>query len=312
MNGSRSTVVDEHFIDVGGVRTRWREAGEGAPVVLVHGGLPGGGAGADAWPDVVYGSIAAAGFRAIGFDRLGQAMTGDPPRDDQYRPSAIVAHALLLLERLGVEKAAVVGQSMGAFVACRMALEAPSLVARLGIVNSGGIAPAYDVSPPTGYAPGSAMHRVYGQLMTGDERNDAEVLSVTTDHITDEWVAKVRAMRESPCRAATAAAFDPQRAVFHLEFQRSKTEVLDWFRSGRYTKPTVIIWGVGDPTTTAEDALDLYRILCGPVSHLRLHYLNRCGHWPFREYPEEFAALLVDFLRHDESDSEDAPNGSGG
>ena len=291
MSATARAGIAERFIDVDGVRTRYRETGTGLPIVLVHGAEFGGGAGSDAWPDEVYLGLAARGHRVIGIDRLGQAMTGDPLADDQFRISASAAHAARLLDLIGVGGAVLAGQSRGAFIALLLARTRPDLVAGTVLVNSASVTPGKAAEPQ----PGTLPYLMYEETMNGDVRHDAAAMSVSTGHITDAWVARKEAIVHGPARARTAARFAGARAAYYAEFERVKAETLAWVTAS-YDKPTLVVWGVGDPTTTAEDGLEIFSMLRGNVDVLRAHFVNRCGHWPFREYPEEFVDQVDAFV----------------
>lgn len=165
-------------------------------------------------------------------------------------------------------------------------------MSRLVIVNSASLTPEKAAEPQ----PGTPIFHIYDQVLNGDPRHDAEAVSVTTGHITDDWAAKKRAITAAPVRASTRDTFARVRVAYYEEFERLKRETLDWLASGAFTKPTLIVWGVGDPTTTAQDALDVFTMFRTGVEYLRLVCINQCGHWPFREYPHEFVGQVRAFL----------------
>ena len=119
------------------------EVGEGPPLLMLHGGGPG----ASGLPNFVRNiSALAERFRLIvpdmpGFGRSAKGI-------DRKDPFGDLATAMLgLLDALGVERAHVLGNSLGGACALRMALEAPARVDRLVLLGPGGI----DTSrrPPT-------------------------------------------------------------------------------------------------------------------------------------------------------------------
>jgi len=132
--------------------------------------------------------------------------------------------------------------------------------------------------------------------MNGDPRHDSTLISVTTDHITDEWVEGRKNNAASELRRATKVMMANQRDAFFAEFETLKADLLDWIKAGNYTKPTVMVWGVGDPTTTAEGAVELFQLFRPFVDNIRLYMINNSGHAPYREYPQEAADAIVAFL----------------
>ena len=107
-------------LDLAGIRTRVYEAGEGPPLLLVHGGQFGSMYSLDCW-SLVLGSLAQH-FRVIAFDKLGQGHTDPPKRPEDYVIEAVQAH----IERSDIcalEAATVIGESAVAFVIAQAFLE---------------------------------------------------------------------------------------------------------------------------------------------------------------------------------------------
>src|ERR687885_131706 len=122
--------VESRFVQLGEPRMRARvtEGGEGAPVVLVHGG---GGVGAT-WAPLM---ARLSGVRLVVVDRPGFGLSGG----FNYRGVDLRRHAVAflesLLDALGIERAAFVGNSMGGLWSFWLALDRPervSMVAQLG------------------------------------------------------------------------------------------------------------------------------------------------------------------------------------
>ena len=118
------------FIDIDGVDLHYVERGEGPPVVLIHGNA------------VTHADFIASGLmdrlarnhRVIAFDRPGFGHSSRP-RDRLWTPAAQADLLRAALERLGVERPVVVGQSMGTMVAVAMALDHPQNVRSLVLVG---------------------------------------------------------------------------------------------------------------------------------------------------------------------------------
>ena len=126
------------FIDVNGYRTHYLDEGEGPVVLLMHGAS----IAIDAWL-TWHATIAhlSSSFRVLAFDQPGFGRT-DMPKDGRYMSRLLrTDHALGFLDRLGVERAILVGHSEGGFMAARMAITRPGLANKLVIVTSGGTAP---------------------------------------------------------------------------------------------------------------------------------------------------------------------------
>src|SRR5690349_8160790 len=117
------------------------EAGRGTPVILLHGM---GGEGAR-WMPTIKGL--ASEFRVIAPDQIGWGASDKPMTI--YHSGVFAEFLARFMREIGVTKAALVGQSMGAGVALQMAVHYPQLVDRMVLVNGGGFRSAND-APPTG------------------------------------------------------------------------------------------------------------------------------------------------------------------
>ncbi len=119
------------FETIDGAVTRFYEAGEGPPVLLLHGvGMP-----AEVWIRNI--PSLAVRYRVIAPDLLGCGFT-EPGR---YREGAVhpcmIDHLVALIERLDLPRAAVIGSSLGALLALLLHLRLPERTPVLTLVSSG-------------------------------------------------------------------------------------------------------------------------------------------------------------------------------
>lgn len=117
------------YADVNGLSLRYEEHGSGEPLILLHGGI---GAGE------MFGAILpelSAGRRVITVDLQGHGGTADVDRP--LRPELMADDIAGLLDRLGLERADVMGYSLGGLVALRTAIQHPDRVRRLVLVSVG-------------------------------------------------------------------------------------------------------------------------------------------------------------------------------
>ncbi|RKG98183.1 alpha/beta fold hydrolase [Corallococcus carmarthensis] len=152
--------MNEHHIDRDGVRITFQVLGrQDAPAVVL---LAGNGCGSSYWPDVFCEPLLQAGLRVIRFDyRDTGASTHRDFEAHPYDLDDIGGDVLALLDTLGVERAHLVGLSMGGFIAQRLAIQEPKRVASLttllstpdyGVMLhtfSGGPAPTSSLPPPS-------------------------------------------------------------------------------------------------------------------------------------------------------------------
>ena len=275
-------------IDIEGYGTRVFDEGSGPPVVLIHGGEPGGSAAADIWTPTNLGPLSET-CRVLALDRLGQGYTDNPSSLGNYRIGVISGHVAAFIRSRGVSRATLVGQSRGAYIAVRVARSDPDLVARLVLVNSLSMAPGH-----------GARSRAFETLVKGDVetvRSDAESMSVNTQHISDHWVETVQHMRAQDKIQVARAEFALAAKDYYRDFERDKKETLTWVRAGGFGGPVLICWGEGDPLTTLQDGVDLYRLFEETGTRTHFYAFSRCGHYPFREHASEFNALVSRYAR---------------
>jgi pimeloyl-ACP methyl ester carboxylesterase len=117
------------FFEYNGFKFGFIDQGEGEPVLLIHGFAsshvvnwvsPG-------WIK----TLTEAGYRAIAFDNLGHGVSSKSYDPDDYTPDRMAGDAAALLRHLGIERAHVMGYSMGARISAFLALREPSVVATL-------------------------------------------------------------------------------------------------------------------------------------------------------------------------------------
>jgi pimeloyl-ACP methyl ester carboxylesterase len=126
--------MSERYVDRGGVRLAVEEAGQGVPVVLLHGLTA-------TRRYVVMGSRALerSGHRVIAFDARGHGRSDPAAEPGQYTYSDLGLDLIAVLDELGVERAVLAGASMGAHRLLWLALRAPERVAGLVVIT-----PAYE------------------------------------------------------------------------------------------------------------------------------------------------------------------------
>jgi pimeloyl-ACP methyl ester carboxylesterase len=119
-------------VERAGVRLSVEEAGEGVPVVLLHGLTA-------TRHYVVMGSRALerSGHRVIGYDARGHGQSAPAPAADAYGYDDLAADLAAVLDELEVERAVLAGASMGGHTALRLALDAPERVAALVAITPG-------------------------------------------------------------------------------------------------------------------------------------------------------------------------------
>jgi pimeloyl-ACP methyl ester carboxylesterase len=109
-----------------GLSIAYEVTGEGPPVLLIHGFAS---SGKVNWVDTGWvETLTEAGYQAIMIDNRGHGQSDRPHDPELYYPTQMAEDALALLDHLGIERAAVMGYSMGARIAAFLAFHHPERV----------------------------------------------------------------------------------------------------------------------------------------------------------------------------------------
>ena len=260
------------YVEVDGVRVRYRDAGQGPAVVLLHGFA----SSLEAWERVT--SALEPGHRVISLDLKGFGWTDRPEGD--YSPDAQAKLVLGLLDRLGVDRAAVVGHSWGASVALAMALAAPERVTRLALYDVW----AYEDQLPTFFVwarAGGLGESIFWLYYKERAEDRLSMAFFDQRFVTARLIDDVDRALERP--GTVAAALAAVRGQRYAEWEARYKQV---------TQDTLLLWGREDRVTPLAIGERLVRQL--PRAWLVSY--PRCGHFPMLEAAAESTAELARFL----------------
>lgn len=261
-------------VDAGGIRTNYLEAGEGPPLVLVHGSGPGVTAYAN-WR-LSIGTLAGH-FRVLAPDMAGFGFSGKPTAAG-YSMKGWVDQLTGFLDALGIERASLVGNSFGGGLAIKMAVEHPERVDRLVLMGAMGVSfPITEgLDAVWGYQPGfENMRKVldyfaYSRDLAGDELAGVRYRAALAPGVQEAFAAMFPAPRQRWVEAMSV----PEEQIRAIR------------------QETLIVHGRDDKVIPLSNAYRLLELI-GPAE---LHVFGRCGHWSQIEWAAEFNALLVRFL----------------
>ena len=274
---------DEWQIELHGRRVIYRVAGSGPPVVLIHGMLNS----SSHWRSVAL-SLASE-HTVIAPDLIGHGDSAAPRGD--YSLGAHAASIRDLLAAIGVDRATIVGHSLGGGVAMQFSYQFPERTERLVLVSSGGL--GRDVSPllRTAALPGvsgalslTINPRLLRALRSGGERLRARGVPAG---IYLQAIARALAPLENA--DARGAFLHTLRSVIDIHGQRvSANDRLYLLES----MPTLIVWGGRDNTIPLQHGRSAYEAI--PAS--RFHVLDSAAHFPHLEDPDGLSHALRDFI----------------
>ena len=273
-------------------RTVYFDEGEGPAIVFVH-GL---GANATHWEPLAKAFVG--DYRVIGLDLVGCGWSLKP--DVTYTVDLLRDHLLSFLDDRGVERATLVGHSMGGAVTLSAALTRPLLAERLVLIDAAGVAPLprwMRLAAPV------ALRRVVLFPFLGLGAKFI-LKNVFVDEPDDNPM--VRWFHESALRDAPGA---PNLLEFARVCETLCVDLLDRDESPnlpRIDVPVLAIWGDHDKLTTLGPAIR--RI--GAIPKLRTVIMKNTGHMPMIERADE----TIEHIRRFLDDPPDAfpPTSTGG
>src|SRR3954447_12668634 len=272
-----------HDVDLHGDRSIYREAGSGPNLVLVHGMVNS----SRHWESVAL--RLAGSHRVIAPDLIGHGDSATPRGD--YSLGAHAASIRDLLATIGVDRATMVGHSLGGGVAMQFFYQFPQRTERLVLISSGGLGP--EVSPLLRGAalPGAATAlrvvahpRVVDRISSAGARLRA---GGSTKGVYLEAVA--RALRPLQDTGSRRAFLQTLRSVIDVHGQRVSARDRLYLLGDM---PTLIVWGERDHTIPIEHG----RHAAAEIRSSRFETLPKAAHFPHLEDPEGLAAVLADFL----------------
>jgi len=231
----------------------------------------------------------AGSHRVIAPDLIGHGDSARPRGD--YSMGAHAASIRDLLAAIGIDRATIVGHSLGGGVAMQFFYQFPQRVERLALISSGGL--GREVSPMLRGAamPGAAAMlaaaanpRVLGALRVAGERMQA---SGRRNGIYLEQIA--RALRPLEHPGARKAFLHTLRSVIDARGQRVSARDRLYLLS---EFPTLVVWGERDNTIPLSHGRFTHEAVPGS----RFETLPRAAHFPHLEDPDGLAAILADWL----------------
>lgn len=193
-----------------------------------------------------------------------------------------------LLENLKIPQAVLVGNSMGAAVALRVALRRADLVARLVLVDGPPVRSKLSKVQMMFLIPGLG-EKIYNSFRSSQDAA-YESLRPYYDNLDALPLEDRQFLRE---RVWDRVWSDDQRRAYFSTFRWMALEGLlghpDPARLAQINVPTTIVWGEQDLPIPAEAG----KLLCSWIPGAKLHLIPGCGHLPQQEKPQELARLIL-------------------
>jgi pimeloyl-ACP methyl ester carboxylesterase len=259
------------FINAGGIKTHVYVAGEGGryPVVFVHGG----GLGSDSrsW----LGTMSALARRTFAFDTVGFGRSAAP--ELTYDSALIAQHLLDVLDALVIDRAILVGHSLGATTVARFAVNHTERVAAVVMVAPGGGSVGLKYHSD-GHA---AMARVLADPSFENVRALAALMRAGDEH-ADEDAAKRLDVANAPGILAALRAYSAAPPAGTLEDALPNLPL-----------PLMLMWGTGERFNPP----DLGDRIAAKLPNLKRYAVfEGAGHYIQYDAPDRFSATLANFF----------------
>ncbi len=280
-------MTNRRTADVGEITMSYATAGDGPPVILLHG-----------FPENSHSyryqlpALAEAGYRAIAPDLRGYGETDAPEGVAEYAFPKLVGDIVGLISALGEESAHIVGHDWGGSIAWALAANAPNLVRSLTILNS-----------PHPVASAEARQ------LPDQQQKSWYMLLFQFEGVAEEWLVKddfanFRSFVFDPAPPGTFAPEDkalfcdalarPGRMTAALNYYRANIPPENWLKPPPefppITVPTTILWGDSDPYMGSV-LLDLtVKKVTGPLT---VELLPGVGHWVQQQVPDAVNTHLL-------------------
>jgi pimeloyl-ACP methyl ester carboxylesterase len=271
-----------HFVQVGDLRLHYNDAGSGEVVIMLHGS----GAGATGWANFHRNvdAFVEAGYRVIlldcpGFGKSAPILTAEP------RFVVNARYTKGLMDALDIDRAHLIGNSMGGGSALAFAVEFPERLNKLILMGAGGVGKTslFTPLPMEGI---KLLFQVYREPTLDNLKKMLNVFVYDPSALTEELIQlRLNSILANP---------------LHLENFLKSVE-LSQFNFGDFSadlpnikNKTLITWGRDDRFVPIDWSL---KLLNG-IPDSRLHVFSQCGHWAQWEHAEAFNRLVIDFLKH--------------
>lgn len=270
-----------HFTNIGGIATRYYQAGEGPALLLLHGA----GMSADVWLRNI--DVLAANFTVFAPDLVGHGFTDADDGGEGPPHPAILRHLTAFVDHLGLNRFGAVGSSFGALIAGLLHLQMPARLTRLVFGSSGSIM-------NDGTDGGAGIGAAYKNGLAAMRNPDFDVC-----------VSRMAQIFHDPSKIPPELTFI-QMTMFArpgalAAYERRFRGMMDTaacapfrlaHRLESITAPVLLVWGADD----VRGRIAVTQEAVGRFAKARMVTIPACGHHPHMEHPDMFNRLVADFM----------------
>lgn len=264
------TAPQDKTITVFGAKIRYLEAGDAAkPTVILLHGL---GANAESWQFNI--AAIAANYHVIAPDQVGFGKSDKPLI--KYRVGTFVDFLDKFMSELKIEKATLIGNSMGGWVSALMAVKYPNRVEKIVLADAAGLLPSGEINFDEIYQLNNSTR---DEIRANLKRIFANQAYSQNEAIVEQFMT---------ARITTGDGYTINSLI---ESIKRKEDFVD-ARLGEIKKPTLIIWGKQDGLIPVADAATFNKGIAGS----QIIVFDQCGHVPQVEKAADFNKEVLKFL----------------
>lgn len=266
---------------------RYHEAGDGPPLLLLHGSGPG----VTGWRNYRGNlPVFAKHFRCLALEFPGFGVSD--PTDENPMMAAPKA-VLRFLDGLDLDRVDVIGNSMGGFVAAGLAVAHKELFRR--VVTIGGV--GRNILSP---GPSEGLNLLVEFAENPTRENLVQWLrSMVHDPalLTEELIEERWQTATVPATLEASRRIYGRQAMAAMQAAQAHSDQPLWAALHKITAPTLLTWGRDDRVTPLESALIPMRT----IPKAELHVLPDCGHWAMIEQKAAWESAVLAFLTRPEA-----------
>jgi 2-hydroxy-6-oxonona-2,4-dienedioate hydrolase len=263
------------FAQVGKLRIHYNEVGTGEPLICLHGAGPG----ASSWSNFRTNIDAfSSKYRTILWD-MPQYGKSEKIVIEGGRLTFVSGVLREFMDQLGIEKARIVGNSMGGQVGIKLAIDSPERVEKLVVIGSTPVGQSLFCPMPL------EGIKMIGNYYKGEGPTLEKMRTLIQTLLFDSSFLTEEVLQER-----YESSLDPDVIRIMRDSAPGREDLGDQLHEVQC--PALIVWGMDD----RFGALDIGLLMMRRFQNPRMHIFAKCGHWAQVEHADEFNALVMDFM----------------
>ena len=273
--------LDDRYVEVNTIKTRFRHAGNSGPVVVLVHGL---GGYVECWTPLF--DALSVNHRVYAFDLVGFGKTDKP--DGSYNYLFFADFLPAFCDSLSIAKANIIGWSLGGGTALQFTIKHPEIVEKLVVIGSGGLSNKLGIVLRILTVP--LLGKWLSKPSLAASKNNMAYMVYDSRKIQPEWITHDCTINMIPGVQSTILRTLRSGATIF----GGKKSVGDPIQNNldSINAQTLVIWGKQDKIVPCEAA----DVAARRIPNCELFLLDECGHCPHLEYPEEVAKRVLEFF----------------